>query len=126
MNTEVTDVQPGGLFDTVKLMLALALIVGGLVAYYMLPELPLAVRVLFVLGGVIVGGLVGITTHKGQTFWRFVQGSRVEIRKVVWPTRQETTQVTIAVFIFTLLMGLFFWGIDSILLYATRLATGQA
>ncbi|MEL6870706.1 MAG: preprotein translocase subunit SecE, partial [Pseudomonadota bacterium] len=96
------------------------------VAYYMTPELPLAVRVLFVLGGIIIGGLVGMTTYKGRQLWSFIQGSRVEIRKVVWPTRTETTQATIAVFIFTLLMGVFFWALDSGLLWATRQATGQA
>lgn len=122
---DATQVEEGSALDTLKLLIALGLMVGGLVAYYMLPELALPLRVLCVIAGVIAGALVGMTTHKGRTFAKFVQGSRVEIRKVVWPTRQETTQVTIAVFIFTFLLGLFFWGLDSVLLWLTRLATGQ-
>ncbi|MFK8054016.1 MAG: preprotein translocase subunit SecE [Woeseiaceae bacterium] len=121
---DTTQVETGGALDTIKLLITLGLMVGGIVAYYLLPELALPLRVLFVIGGVIAGALVGLTTHKGRTFAKFVQGSRVEIRKVVWPTRQETTQVTIAVFIFTLALGLFFWGLDSILLWLTRMATG--
>ncbi len=126
MTENVQQVEGGGFLDTIKLLLSLGAIVGGLVAYYMTPELALALRVLMVLAGVIVGGLIGLTTHKGQALWRFIQGSRIEIRKVVWPTRQETTQITILVFIFTALLGVFFWALDAGLLWATRAATGQA
>ncbi|MEO1327905.1 MAG: preprotein translocase subunit SecE [Pseudomonadota bacterium] len=126
MTENVQQVESGGFLDTIKLLLSLGAIVGGLVAYYMTPELALALRVLMVLAGVIIGVLIGLTTHKGQTLWRFIQGSRIEIRKVVWPTRQETTQITILVFIFTALLGVFFWALDAGLLWATRAATGQA
>ena len=115
----------GGMLDSLKLLISLAAIVGGLVAYYLYPELALPLRVLMVLAGVIAGCLIALTTVKGQMFWSFVQGSRVEIRKVHWPRRQETTQATIAVFIFTLLLGLFFWGLDAILLWVTRTLTGN-
>ena len=124
--TENTQTEGAGALDTIKLLLSLAIMVGGLVGYYMLPELALPLRVLMVIGGVIVGAAVGMMTAKGQRLWKFIQGSRVEIRKVVWPTRQETTQVTIAVFIFTFLLGLFFWALDSGLLWVTRSVTGQA
>ena len=122
-NTEIE--SSGGALESIKLMLAFALMVGGVVAYYLTPELALVLRVLMVLAGVALGAALGMTTIKGKTLMRFIQGSRVEIRKVVWPTRQETIQVTIAVFIFTFLLGLFFWGLDSILLLLTRAATGQ-
>ncbi|MEL6152390.1 MAG: preprotein translocase subunit SecE, partial [Chloroflexota bacterium] len=124
MTENVQQVESGGFLDTIKLLLSLGAIVGGLVAYYMTPELALALRVLMVLAGVIIGVLIGLTTHKGQTLWRFIQGSRIEIRKVVWPTRQETTQITILVFIFTALLGVFFWALDSGFHWATRAATG--
>jgi preprotein translocase subunit SecE len=125
MTENVQQVESGGFLDTLKLLLALGAIIGGLVAYYVTPELALSLRVLMVLAGVIVGCLIGLTTVKGQALWRFIQGSRVEIRKVVWPSRQETTQITILVFIFTALLGVFFWALDSGLLWATRAATGQ-
>ncbi len=122
--TETTQTEGATALDTIKLALSLAAMVGGLVAYYMTPELALPLRVLMVNGGLNVGAAIGFTSHKGQQFWKFIQGSRVEIRKVVWPTRQETTQVTIAVFIFTFLLGLFFWAVDSGLLLATRSVLG--
>lgn len=125
MTENVQQVESGGALDSLKLLLALGAIIGGLVAYYMTPELALALRVLMVLGGIIVCFAIGLTSHKGQQLWRFVQGSRVEIRKVVWPTRQETTQITILVFVFTALLGIFFWALDAGLLWATRAATGQ-
>jgi preprotein translocase subunit SecE len=65
-----------------------------------------------------------MTSTQGQRLWRFIQGSRVEIRKVVWPTRQETTQTAIAVFVFTLIMAVFFWLLDSGLLWLTRRFVG--
>jgi preprotein translocase subunit SecE len=49
----------------------------------------------------------------------------VELRKVVWPTREETIQTTVTVLVFALIMGVFFWLLDMFLLYATRLLTGQ-
>jgi preprotein translocase subunit SecE len=78
-----------------------------------------------VLGG--LGASIGVaaTSTQGQRVWAFIQGSRIEIRKVVWPTKQETTQTAIAVFIFTLIMALFFWALDTGLLWLTRTLVGS-
>ena len=65
-----------------------------------------------------------MVTERGRTLWKFIQGSRVEIRKVVWPTRQETLQTALTVMVFALILGLFFWGLDFFLLWITRLLTG--
>ena len=65
-----------------------------------------------------------MTSAQGNRLWHFIQGSRVEIRKVVWPTKQETTQTAIAVFVFTLIMMLFFWVLDSGLLALTQYLVG--
>jgi len=72
-----------------------------------------------------VGAALLSRTELGRFLWQFIQGSRVEIRKVVWPTRQETTQTTLAVFVFLLVLGIFFWGLDLLLLLITRAITGQ-
>ena len=77
------------------------------------------------LGAVVVGIGVAMTSIQGKRLFTFIQGSRIEIRKVVWPTKQETTQTAIAVFIFTLLLALFFWGLDSFLLWLTRTLVGS-
>ncbi len=77
-----------------------------------------------VLGGTGLGIAIAMTSTQGRRLWHFIQGSRVEIRKVVWPTRTETTQTAIAVFIFTIIMMLFFWGLDSLLLWITQSLIG--
>jgi preprotein translocase subunit SecE len=111
--------------DIVKLLIAAAVIIGGLYSYYFYEfELALPVRVLLVLGGTGVGIAIGMTSAQGRRLWHFIQGSRVEIRKVVWPTKQETTQTAIAVFVFTLVMMVFFWALDSGLLWLTRTLVG--
>ncbi len=79
-----------------------------------------------VLGGFLVGTAIAMTSFQGKQLFSFIQSSRIEIRKVVWPTNQETSQTTIAVFVFTLVMGIFFWGLDSFLLWLTRTLVGSA
>ena len=113
------------MLDTLKLLIAAAALVGGLYAYYYYEtELAQAIRVLMVLGGTIAGIGIAMTSVQGRRLWHFIQGSRVEIRKVVWPTKQETTQTAIAVFVFTLVMMLFFWVLDSGLLWLTQRLIG--
>ena len=101
--------------DTLKLVAAVAILVGGIAGFYLLPSLPLAVRWVLVLASLGVGLLVALQSVQGQVFWQFVQGSRVELRKVVWPTRQETLQTTLVVFAAILAMGIFFWVLDWVL-----------
>lgn len=108
------------MLDIIKLLVAAAALVGGLYGYYYYLEISLPLRVLMVLGGLALGIGIAITSAQGQRLRSFIHGSRVEIRKVVWPTKQETTQTAIAVFIFTMVMALFFWGLDSLLLVITR------
>jgi len=120
-----TETSQSGVLDIIKLAIAAAALVGGLYAYYYYEaEIAQAVRVLMVLGGTIAGIGIAMTSAQGQRLWHFIQGSRVEIRKVVWPTKQETTQTAIAVFIFTLIMMLFFWALDSGLLWLTQRLVG--
>ena len=72
-----------------------------------------------------VGIGVTMTSIQGQRLWAFIQGSRVEIRKVVWPTRAETLQTTLAVLLMVLLVGIFLWLLDMFLLWAIQILTGQ-
>ena len=120
-----TETSQSGVLDILKLLIAAAAIIGGLYSYYYYEfELSLPIRVLLVLGGTGVGIAIAMTSAQGQRLWHFIQGSRVEIRKVVWPTKQETTQTAIAVFVFTLIMAVFFWLLDSGLLWLTRRFVG--
>jgi len=120
-----TETSESGVLDIIKLLLAAGAIIGGLYAFYFYEfDIALPLRVLMVLGGAGVGIAIAMTSTQGQRLWHFIQGSRVEIRKVVWPTKQETTQTAIAVFVFTLIMMLFFWALDSGLLWLTRRFVG--
>ena len=124
MSTTSPETSQSGVLDILKLLAAAGILVGGLYGFYYLVEVSLPLRVLLVLGGLIVGVVVAMTSTQGQRLWAFIQGSRVEIRKVIWPTKQETTQTAIAVFVFTLIMALFFWALDSGLLWLTRQLVG--
>ena len=119
------ETSESGVLDTLKLLLAAGVLIAGLFGYYWYPTWPLPVRVLLVLGGTILGVGIAMTSTQGRRLWAFIQGSRIEIRKVVWPTRQETTQTAIAVFVFTLVMSIFFWGLDSFLLWLTKTLVGS-
>jgi preprotein translocase subunit SecE len=120
-----TETSQSGVLDILKLLIAVAAIIGGLYSYYAFQfEIALPLRVLIVLGGTGLGIAIAMTSMQGQRLWAFIQGSRVEIRKVVWPTKQETTQTAIAVFVFTLVMAVFFWLLDSGLLWLTRQFVG--
>ena len=111
--------------DTVKLAGAVAILVAGIAAFYLMSTSPLALRWVIVLASLAAGIFVALQSVQGRTFWEFVQGSRVELRKVVWPTRQETLQTTLVVFVAILAMGIFFWVLDWILGSVTAALTGR-
>ena len=125
MSTTIQEESQSGFLDIIKLLIAAGVLVGGLYGYYYYLEWSLPLRVLLVLGGLAAGVTIAMTSTQGRRLWAFIQGSRVEIRKVIWPTKQETTQTAIAVFVFTLIMALFFWGLDSFLLWLTRTLVGS-
>jgi len=124
VTTATEQTGESGVLDILKLLAAACALVGGLYGYYYFIEVSLPLRVLMVLGGLAAGIVLAMTSMQGRRLWAFIQGSRIELRKVVWPTKQETTQTAIAVFVFTLIMALFFWGLDSFLLWLTRTLVG--
>ncbi|NNC63563.1 MAG: preprotein translocase subunit SecE [Gammaproteobacteria bacterium] len=111
--------------DTLKLVVAAAVLLGGLVGYYYYVDVATVIRALGVLVAFGLSVVILLQSAQGKSLWRFINASRVELRKVVWPTRDEAIQTTIAVFVFTLIMGVFFWLLDMFLLWLTRLLTGQ-
>jgi len=118
--------QTGGAsaLDTLKLVAAIAILVGGIAAFYVFSTYPIALRWVIVLASLGLGMFVALQSAQGRTFAQFVQGSRVELRKIVWPTRQETLQTTLVVVVAILVMGIFFWLLDMLLGYITRTLTG--
>jgi preprotein translocase subunit SecE len=107
--------------DVAKLVVAILFVVAGIAGYYLLDNLWL--RWGSVVAGLILGALVVGFSGYGRRLWAFSESARVELRKVVWPTRDETTKTTIAVVIFVTVAGLFFWVLDLVLAWATRFWT---
>jgi preprotein translocase subunit SecE len=98
--------------DRVKVALAIVAVVVGVVGYYMLAKQPAIARIGAVLAGLAAGGAIAWTSGPGQRFFAFAKDSWNETRRVVWPTRKETTQVTLIVFAFVVAMALFLWLVD--------------
>lgn len=118
------EVQSTGM-DTVKLIAALVLLTAGVAGFYLYEEHSLLLRVLGLLGMVVVAVLVVLQTAVGRNVWKFAADARTEVRKVVWPTRQETIQTTLIVLFVVLLMGIFLWLVDMMLLWVVKMLTGQ-
>jgi preprotein translocase subunit SecE len=126
MATEEVKVQDVGTSDKVKLGAATVLVAAGVAGYYFLgSQVEWWWRWLAVAGGIVAAGAVVAWSRYGSELWQFVRDSRVELRKIVWPNRQETLMTTLVVFVFVLVAGVFFWALDLILAWATRMLTGQ-
>ena len=115
--------QQSSLLDTVKLLGSVLILLVGIISYYYLIQISILFRVLMVLASVVVSLVIFFQTQRGKVLWEFFQGSRVEIKKVIWPTKQETFQTTLTVFVFVLIMGIFFWLLDFLLLFLTNTIT---
>lgn len=114
-----------GRFDTLKWAFAVLLLVGAVVAFYWYHEQLLAIRVVGLLLALAVSVFIVSGTQLGGTVIGYLHDSRTELRKVVWPTRQETLQTTLAVFLMVTIMGVFLWLLDMLLLWGVRVLTGQ-
>src|SRR3954465_3272697 len=120
---QATAVSAGA--DTAKLIAALVLVIGGVVAYYVLKSRPEAwMSWVALFGGIALGILVFAFSGNGRGFWKFFLESRVELRKVFWPSRQETFTTTLVVLVFVVIASVFFWLLDLLLASATRFITG--
>ncbi|MEX2239715.1 MAG: preprotein translocase subunit SecE [Burkholderiales bacterium] len=101
--------------DIFKLVIAAAMVAGGIAGYYWLGDSALVLRVLAVVAGIGAGAAVASLTVPGREFVVFAQEAVVEVKKVVWPSRKETVQTTAAVFAFVVAMALFLWVSDKTL-----------
>jgi preprotein translocase subunit SecE len=109
-----------GFADRLKLALAAAVLVGGVVGFYVLADQPQVVRVLVVLASVGLALLIGSRSGPGGRLWGFLKDSRTEVRRVIWPTRRETLQTTGIVFVAAVVVGLMLWFFDWVISLAIR------
>jgi len=112
-------------FDTVKLVLVIGLLIVGIAGFYYFASYALVYRVIGIL--VVFGAAVALvfTTAIGRIAWGFINESKMEVRKVIWPTRQETMQATMLVVAVVFGVGLILWLMDMVLFWAVGLLTGQ-
>ena len=123
MNTKVE--TESNRFDNLKLGIAVAMLAAGIIAFYRFDDQLLVLRVLGLLAVAGISVFVAAQSSTGKNIIGFFRGAQTEVRKVVWPTRAETVQTTLAVILMVFLVGIFLWLLDMLLLWAIQLLTGQ-
>ena len=111
--------------DTLLLCAAVALLTGAMIAFYYFDgRLDLLVRLAILFGGSALGIALGYRTSTGRVVFSYLTGARTELRKVAWPSRQESIQVTLMIVLVVLVVALLMWGLDSALLTAAQKLNG--
>ena len=103
---------------TPLLLMSLLLLLAGIVAFYYFSEIRLFYRVL---GLFVVLGLAGYIVYQtsfGKTVYTYVLESKIELKKVSWPTKQETTQTAIGVIVIVVIIGILLWLLDMLLAWS--------
>lgn len=113
-NVDTTD----GKLDTLKLSIALLITIAALAGFYIYAEQSLLYRVLGLLGMAGISIAIALQTNKGREIWGYFQDAQIEVRKVVWPTRQETVQTTLIVIGMVILVAIILWLLDMFLGWA--------
>ncbi|WGZ93795.1 MAG: preprotein translocase subunit SecE [Candidatus Thiothrix putei] len=121
--------EQGSSLDTVKLIIAVALLLAGIVGFYYFENWqgqPVSVlfRVLGLLVIVGAGVAVALSSLSGRRLLSFMRDSRLEVRKMVWPTRAETLQTTLMVMVIVIILSIFLWGVDSLLGWGVKSLLG--
>lgn len=117
--------QKSSVINSLLWIVSIVLLIAGVVANNYLLEIALPIRLIGWI--ILIAAVLAVLsrTLQGIAFLDFAKESRMELRKVTWPSRQETIQTTTMVVVIVLIMGLFMWGADSMLLWAVGWITGQ-
>ena len=121
--SEKTENQSNAL-DMFNWVVVFALLAALVTANTVFGEISVLYRAVTAVVVVIIAGFIAASTVKGSTFLSFAKESRTEVRKVVWPTRQEANQTTIIVLAATLVIALILWGLDGIIVRVVGYITG--
>lgn len=113
------------MLDKIKLLVAILIIATGIAGFYAYADEALLYRVLALLAVFIVAFIITLQTEVGLNSWNFGRSAILEVRKAVWPTRQETVQATLMVVVMVIIMGIILWLFDMMLLSAVQWLTGQ-
>jgi preprotein translocase subunit SecE len=125
-NTAIMDSKvetPSSSFDSAKLWVAGLLVAAAMGAFYYFSEVSLLVRILGLLAAVVLAIVIGIRTEPGRQLAGFMREAQIEVRKVVWPTRDETVKTTLIVALVVLVMGVLLWSLDLVIGWLVRWLT---
>ena len=123
MNAKVE--TESGRLDSLKLGVAVLILGAAIYAFYHFEEQLLVLRVLGLLAVAGISIFIAAQSALGKSILGFITGAQREVRRVVWPTRAETLQTTFAVVLMVLLVGIFLWLLDMLLLWGIQILTGQ-
>ena len=119
-----TGKESGTIVDWLKWIVVMVLVAVGVVGNWYFGDWPFLYRALALVGLALVAGFAALQTDRGQRVWNLAREARTELRRVVWPNRQETTQTTMIVLILILLFALILWGLDSGLSFLVKQVIG--
>ena len=114
----------GAIPDPAKWAGAFVILATGIAGFYYWSDESLLLRVIGLLVLSAVALFVAVQTEKGRAAWEFVRESHTEVRKVVWPTRKETTQTTLIVIAMVGLVAIIMWILDGFLAWLVKLLLG--
>lgn len=111
--------------DTIKWFFIWTILVSAVIANYYFSSVAVSIRLIgWLLLLLLVLGLISLT-QKGKVWGAFVEESKKELRKIVWPTRQETIQTTIVVVLTVVIAALFLWVVDAVLVQCVQFLTSN-
>lgn len=128
MESQASEQQGSGASpkDTALLIAALALLLGGLWAFYQFSDqYNTLIRTLMVLASIAGALALTFQTEVGKTMWATIQGARTEMRKVVWPSRQESVQATLMIAVIVVIFAIILGSIDWVLNMGVMALTGK-
>jgi len=120
-NVETASVK----LDTFKLGLALLILIAALVGFYFYSDQALLYRVVGILTAIGISTWIALQTEKGRQIWGYFQDAQIEVRKVVWPTREETVQTTLLVIGMVIIVAIILWLLDMFLGWSIGLLMGH-
>ena len=122
--TEIADVKTTKAIEWLKWLLVIVISVAGIFCNWYYQEIWVLWRALALVGAGVLTLLIALTTERGHALWDLAREARLEIRRVVWPTRPETTQTTLMVLGLILLASLLLWVLDSALSWLVKSVIG--
>jgi preprotein translocase subunit SecE len=108
------------------LIAAIGVLVVGMILFYYFSDIRLFYRVVGMIAVLILSGYIGYQSDFGKLVYSYVTDSKIELKKVTWPTKQETTQTTLGVIFVVIVVGIILWLFDMLLGWAIGTLYGVA